>query len=219
MVKISASIVSGDLANLQATLRALEEGGADMVHFDIEDGSFVPAMNLGTRIIETARPLTRLPLDVHLMMNHPEWIIPELAAYGVNRVSVHYEASPYPRRILGLIAGHGIRAGLAFNAATALPPLQFCLPFLSFVLILTTEPEAGGWGSLLPSALARVAEGKAQPGLEGVEWAVDGGITPENAAEVCRAGTDSIVAGRSVFRDGVIQENILRLKKSCLTCV
>src|SRR5512137_200638 len=115
MVKISPSIISGDLADLRATLRALEDGGADMIHFDLEDGSFVPALGLGARIIQAARPLTGLPFDVHLMVQNPEWLIPQLAGFGANRVAVHYEACPYPRRMLGLIAGLGMQAGLAFN--------------------------------------------------------------------------------------------------------
>ncbi len=211
MVKISPSIISGDLADLRATLRALEDGGADMVHFDVEDGSFVPALGLGTRIIQAARPLTRLPFDVHLMVQNPEWLISELAGFGANRVAVHYEACPYPRRTLGLIASHGMQAGLAFNPATPLPPLEFCAPFLSFVLVLTTEPEDKAC-TFLPSVLAQVTQGRAQAGLEGVEWAVDGGVTPENARQVCRAGAQVLVAGRGVFQGGTIAENIAGLK-------
>jgi ribulose-phosphate 3-epimerase len=211
MPKISPSIVSGPLADLGATVRALEEGGADSLHLDIEDGSFVPLMGLGTKIIETIRPLTRLPLDVHLMMNNPEWLIPDLAKWGVNRVSVHYEACPYPRRTLGWIVSNGMQAGLAFNPATPLPPLQFCLPLLSFVVILTTEPEVAESSLLLP-VLGKVRAGRQQPGLEAVEWVVDGGITPENAEVVWNAGADIIVAGRSTFRGGDIKENIRKMK-------
>lgn len=211
MIKISPSIVSGSLANLEATIQALEEGGADSIHFDIEDGSFVPLMSLGTRLIETARPLTKLPFDVHLMMNNPEWIIPELARAGANRVSVHYEACPYPRRTLGWIVSHRLQAGLAFNPATPIPALQFCLPALSFVVVLTSEPEIAEC-SLLLAVLDKVSEGKRQPGLAEVEWVVDGGITPENAGKVWAAGADTIVAGRGIFRSGAIQENISKIK-------
>lgn len=212
MIKISPSIISADLADLRATLRALENGGADMIHFDLEDGSFVPALGLGARIIQAARPLTGLPFDVHLMVQNPEWLIPELAGFGANRVAVHYEACPYPRRMLGLITGLGMQAGLAFNPATPVPPLQFCRPFLSFVVVLTTEPEGKGCPSFLPSVLAQVTQGRAQAGLEGVEWAVDGGVTPENARQVCQAGAQVLVAGRGVFQGGTIAENIAGLR-------
>jgi ribulose-phosphate 3-epimerase len=212
MARISPSIVSGPLANLKATLEALAEAGADSLHFDIEDGSFVPLMGLGTRMIEEARPLTGLPFDVHLMMHNPEWILPILARAGANRVSVHYEACPYPRRTLGLIVSHGLQAGLAFNPATPIPPgLQFCRPYLSFIVVLTTEPEATDCGMLLP-VLDKIKAGKAQPGLEALEWVVDGGITPENAGQVWAAGADTIVAGRSIFRDGNLKENIRLLR-------
>ena len=211
MAKISPSIVSCSLANLEVAIRELEEAGADNIHFDIEDGSFVPAMGLGTRLIETTRALTKLPLDVHLMMNNPEWIIPELARYGADRVSVHYEACPYPRRTLGLIVSHGMQAGLAFNPATPIPPLQFCLPYLSYVVVLTSDPEIADCAMLLP-VLEKVAAGKSQPGLEGIEWVVDGGVTIENAGQVWAAGADTIVAGRGIFRDGSIRENIRKMR-------
>ena len=211
MIKISPSMVSSPLANLEATIRTLENAGADSLHFDIEDGSFVPLMGLGTRIIEAARPLTNLPFDVHLMMTNPEWIIPELARIGANRVSVHFEACPYPRRTLGWIVSHGMQAGLAFNPATPIPSLSFCLPFLSFVVVLTTEPETGACELLAP-ILEKVKAGKKQAGLEMLEWVVDGGITPENAALVWDAGADTIVAGRSIFQNDAIQANIYNIK-------
>ncbi|HHY87739.1 MAG TPA: ribulose-phosphate 3-epimerase [Chloroflexi bacterium] len=210
MVLLSPSLVSAPLTCLKETVSRLEEAGADMLHFDLEDGSFVPVMNLGTRLIEELRPLTRLPFDVHLMMVNPEWLIPELARMGVQRVSVHYEACEYPRRTLGLIAQHGMQPGLAFNPKTPLPEMGYLRPFLSFVLVLTTEPEAGHC-AYLPEVLEKVRAGRAQAGLEGVQWQVDGGITAANAAEVIRAGADILVSGRGVFH-GDIRENIRAIK-------
>jgi len=145
------------------------------------------------------------------MMEDPEWILPELSRHGVNRVSVHFEACPYPRRTLGLIAQYGMQAGLAFNPKTNLPGLDFCQPFLSFVVILTTEPEVEVC-SFLPSVLDKVRAGKAQPGLAGVEWVVDGGITIENAGEAARAGADVLVSGRGIFAGGDVLNNIQRMK-------
>lgn len=200
------------MTNLQACISELEQAGADVIHFDIEDGSFVPAMNLGVKVIQELRPLTELPFDVHLMMVNPEWLIPELARMGANWVSVHYEACPYPRRTLRLITQHGMRAGLAFNPATPIPPLDFCLPYLSFVVILTTEPETGDC-PYLPSILNKVVEGKRQPGLEAVEWVVDGGITAENIQEAVKAGAEMAVVGRGVFTSGKIKDNLSRLKQ------
>jgi ribulose-phosphate 3-epimerase len=211
MVQIAPSIVSAPLTNLQEIVAVLEDSQVDMIHFDLEDGCFVPVMNLGTRVIQDLRPLTKLPFDVHLMMLNPEWIIPDLAKHGVNRTSVHYEACPYPRRTLGIIAQYGMQAGLAFNPKTSLPPLQFCRPFLSFVVILTTEPETGE-AKYLPSVLGKIAAGKSQPGLDELEWVVDGGITAENVNEVVEAGADIVVSGRGIFQGRSVQENVRRMK-------
>jgi ribulose-phosphate 3-epimerase len=210
MVRIAPSIVSASLIHIEETVRILELAKADMIHFDIEDGCFVPMINLGTRIIQDLRPITHLPFDVHLMMLNPEWILPGLAHYGINRVAVHYEACPYPRRTLGLINQYGMKAGLAFNPKTQVPPLQHLLPFLSFVLILTTEPEAE-LCSYLPSVLEKVRIGKSQEGLSGIEWVIDGGITAENAHEAVHAGADVLVAGRGIFQNGAVLENIQRI--------
>ena len=211
MVKVAPSISSGPLVHLQETIQVLETAGADYIHFDIEDGCFVPAMNLGVKVIRELRALAALPFDVHLMMVNPEWLLPQLAEYGANRVSVHYEACEYPRRTLGLIARHNMQAGLAFNPKTPLPPLQQYLPYLSFVVILTTEPEASDC-TYLPAVLQKVRDGKAQPGLEKVEWVVDGGITSQNAREAVLAGADVLVSGRGVFGSGELAHNIRQLK-------
>ncbi len=210
-IKIAASLAAASLTDLSSVLRELEAGGDDMIHFDVEDGSFVPAMNLGTKIIRDLRPLTQLPFDVHLMVTNPEWIIPEIARSGANRVSVHAEACPYPRRVLGLIQQYHMQAGLAFNPGTAIPPCDFCMPYLDFVLVLTTEPETTRC-EFLPSILTKIAAGKKQAGLASVEWSVDGGITADNVKQVVTAGAEVIVAGRGVFVRGQIRENLQRLK-------
>jgi len=211
MIKISPSIVSASLLNLEATIHALDEAGVESIHFDIEDGSFVPTMSLGTRIIEEARPLTKLPFDVHLMMVNPEWIIPQLARIGVNRVSVHYEACPYPRRTLKWIVDHGMQAGLAFNPATPMVPIRFCLPFLTFVVILSTDPEIGNC-SFLPDVLEKLRSVRKCAGLEEIELVVDGGINVDNIQLVKASGADRIVAGRSIFLNGSIKENIQKIQ-------
>ena len=189
----------------------LEKAGADSIHFDIEDGSFVPVMTLGTRIIRDLRPLTRLPFDVHLMMVTPEWILPELVAHGVNRISVHYEACPYPRRVLRQIVSMGAQAGIAFNPATPLPDLAYLSPYLSFVVILTTEPEIPDC-PFLPKVLEKVREGRQVQGQERIEWVVDGGVTAENLSHIVEAGANTVVVGRAVFIEGKIFENMAALR-------
>jgi ribulose-phosphate 3-epimerase len=213
MIKVAPSIVSAPFTNLSQVIADLNESDADSIHFDIEDGVFVPVMNLGVKSIRELRPLTQLPFDVHLMMVHPEWIIPKMAQFGVNRLSVHYEAVEYPRRILKKISDSGMKAGLAFNPKTPLPDLRFCEPYLSFIVLLTTEPE--DWtGSYLPSVLDKMRKDKDK--YPNVSWVVDGGVSSDNIREIYAAGANGVVAGREIFKDSAIIKNIKNLKKPCL---
>jgi ribulose-phosphate 3-epimerase len=211
-VRISPSLAAAPLDRLGQVVIELETAGANYIHFDIEDGSFVPMMTLGTKMISDLRRITRLPFDVHLMMVNPEWILPEVVRFGANRVAVHYEACPYPRRVLRQIVSLGAIAGLAFNPATPVPDLAYLLPYLSFIVILTTEPEIPDC-PFLPEVLEKVRDGKQAKGLESIEWVVDGGLNTENLAQVIAAGTDTVVIGRSVFKDGKIRENMTALRK------
>jgi len=203
----------GYLADL---LQDLEAAGADIIHFDLEDGTFVPMMTLGTRIIGDLRAFTHLPFDVHLMIHNPEWIIPQVIALGADRVSVHYEACPYPHRTLRLIRQHGARAGLAFNPKTPLCDLRYLQPYLDFVLILTSEPEYPD-ADFLPEVLDKVREGRRILANTAVDWGVDGGITPENVSLAVAAGANIIVSGRGVFHGGTISENIAALRTAAGT--
>jgi ribulose-phosphate 3-epimerase len=210
-VRVSPSLASAPLDRLGQVILELETAGADSIHFDVEDGSFVPVMTLGTKIIPDLRKLTALPFDVHLMMVNPEWILPDLIRSGANRVSVHYEACRYPRRVLRRTTALGAQAGLAFNPATPLPDLAYLLPYLSFIVILTTEPEIPD-SPFLPEVLQKVRNGKQAQGLEGIEWIVEGGVSQENLAEIIQSGVDTVVAGRAVFKDGKIAENMAALR-------
>jgi len=210
--KLSPSLASASQLDLRNVVNELVEAGVDYIHFDIEDGSFVPLMTLGTKIISDLRPLTDIPFDVHLMMHNPEWLIPDLIEKGANRISVHFEACPYPRRVLRQIVGGGAAAGLAFNPVTPLPDLEYLVPYLSFLVILTTEPE-GPDCPYLPAVLDKVRKGKENPYLAGLEWVVDGGVGPENIQEVIQAGADTVVMGRSAFRVKDINKNISALRE------
>lgn len=210
-VRISPSLASAPLDRLGQVIAELEAAGADYIHFDIEDGSFVPVMTLGSKMISDLRKLTSLPFDVHLMMVNPEWILPDLIRTGANRVSVHYEACLYPRRVLRQIVAHGAQAGLAFNPATAVPDLAYLLPYLSFVVVLTTEPEVPD-SPFLPEVLDKVREGRQAQGLEGIEWVVDGGVSAHNLSRIVQAGAHTVVVGRTVFKNGKIAENMSALR-------
>lgn len=210
-IKISASLAAAPLDRLGEVVQALTAAQVDYLHFDIEDGVFVPVMTLGTKLIADLRPLTPLPFDVHLMMVNPEWLIPDLVRMGANRISVHYEACPYPRRTLRNIVEAGAQAGIALNPATPLPDLAYLRPYLDFVLILTSEPE-GPDCPFLPEMVEKVRRGKHQPRLEGVEWVVDGGINAQNLPQVVAAGADTLVIGRALFKDSAIADNLRRLR-------
>lgn len=210
-LRIAPSLASAPTPHLSRVIADLETAGADYIHFDVEDGSFTPVMTLGTKIIADLRPLTRLPFDVHLMMVNPEWILPDLAAYGANRISVHYEACPYPRRVLRQIVSLGAQAGLAFNPATPIPDLSYLAPYLSFIVVLTTEPEMSDC-PFLPEVLEKVREGKQAAGQGRCEWVVDGGVDAENISQIRRAAADTVVVGRAVFKDGKIAENMAALR-------
>ena len=210
-VRISPSLAAAPLDRLGQVVVELETAGADYIHFDIEDGSFVPVMTLGTKMISDLRRITRLPFDVHLMMVNPELILADIIQFGANRLSVHYETCPYPRRVLRQIVSLGAKAGIAFNPATPIPDLTYLLPYLSFVVVLTTEPEFADC-PFLPEVLEKVREGKQAEGLESIEWVVDGGLNIENLSQVVAAGADTVVIGRAVFKDGKIRENMAALR-------
>ncbi len=210
-MRFAPSLAAAPLDRLGEVVRTLDQAGADYVHFDVEDGVFVPVMTLGTKLLADLRPLTSLPFDVHLMMVNPEWIIPHLVRDGANRISVHYEACPYPRRTLRSIHEAGAAAGIALNPTTPLPDLSFLLPYLRFVVLLTTEPEPGH-PAFLPSVLEKLRRGKAAPDLGSLEWVVDGGINLDNIGVVAEAGADTVVVGRAVFASDDPTSSLSRLR-------
>jgi ribulose-phosphate 3-epimerase len=210
-MRLYPSLAAAPQAALGETVHRLEQAGVDALHFDLEDGSFVPVMTLGAKIISDLRPLSRLPFDVHLMMVSPEWIVPELARAGANRLSVHYEACLYPRRVLRAIHDLGVEAGLAFNPATPVPDLAYLKPYLRFVLLLTSEPELPS-PVYLPQVLEKVRQNKGRPGYEDLEWVVDGGLDASNLGKAAAAGADAAVIGRAFFDGDDLKENAVRLR-------
>lgn len=214
-VRLSASLAAAPLGHLAQTLRELELGGADFLHIDLEDGHFIPSLALGTRLLEEAHALTQLPLDVHLLVADPEWLIPEMARLGAAAIAVHYEACAYPRRTLRQIKELGLQAGLALNARTPVPDLHYLLPLLDFVNVQSTELELPDM-PFLPetlekvTALASLAAGhKPELGI-----CVDGGLNLESLPQAVAAGADLLVIGRSVFQGGTIGENLARLRQA-----
>ncbi len=177
--RIAPSLASAPLDRLGEVVSELEQARVDYVHFDIEDGSFTPVMTLGTKFIKDLRPLTQIPFDVHLMMVEPEWLLPDLKSYGADRVAVHLEACPYPRRTLRKIAALDMAPGLALNPATPLPDLSYLQPYLKYIILLSTEPEVPDC-PFIPEVLDKIKIGVEQYGLDELEWVVDGGVSIDN---------------------------------------
>ena len=170
-------------------------------------------MRLGLKIIQDLRAITTLPFDVHLMMVDPEWVIPVLARIGIELLSVHYEATEYPRRTLGIIHDAGIKAGLAFNPKTEVPDLSIYFPYLYFVNILTTEPEVKDC-AYLPHVLEKVICIKKNENMKNLICEVDGGFTPDTINDAIAVGADIVVSGRGVFLNGDLEKNIRMLKSA-----
>ena len=209
--QIAPSIVSAPLLGLKTELDDLKSSGIDLLHIDIEDGHFVPVMNLGTRIIEALKDQGFF-LDVHLMVDNPELMIPQVARLGADSVTIHYEASPYPRRYLHRIRQLGLQTGLAFNPKTPLADLDFVTDLLDCVNILTTEPEDPDC-PFIPAMIEKIKTARAWADrvYPTIQVVADGAISRDNIASVVEAGATRLVVGRSIFGNHSIGENIAAL--------
>ena len=201
-VKIAPSILSADFARLGDVVRETELAGADSIHVDVMDGRFVPNLTIGPMVVDAIRPHTGLPLDVHLMIVEPERLIPDFVSAGADHVTVHQEAATHLHRVVHRIRELGATAGVSLNPATPETTLAEILPDLDLVLAMTVNPGFGGQ-SLITGALPKVERLRAMIDARGLatELEVDGGVKPENAAQVAAAGASIIVAGSAVYND------------------
>ncbi len=206
MVKIAASILAADFAGLGEAVRAAEAGGADYVHIDVMDGHFVPNMTVGPVVVAAVRQVTRLPLDVHLMIEAPERYLPEFAEAGANILTVHVETCPHLHRTIQHIEELGVKPGVTLNPATPIEMLWEILPFVRQVLVMTVNPGYGGqeYIETMTDKIARLAAMLRERGLN-TDIEVDGGIDTSTARTVVQAGATVLVAGTAVFRhpDGI----------------
>ena len=195
---IEPSIMCADAGHLADEIRRLEALGVHALHIDIMDAHFVPNMPLGLGMIEQIRPLTSLPFDAHLMVDDPAFFIPLLAKIGVEYVSVHVETMPHADRVLAMIRDHGMKAGLAFSPGTPLDSLDYLVPRLDFVLIMTVNPGFAGQ-KLVPTTLKKIADCRARLDALGanIPIQIDGNVSFENIPAMVAAGGDWLIAGTS----------------------
>jgi ribulose-phosphate 3-epimerase len=200
--RLAPSILAADFARLGEQIAAAEAAGADAIHVDVMDGHFVPNLGIGLPVLAAARRSTRLPLDVHLMIDKPERYLDAFVAAGADWLTVHVEGAAHLHRTLGRIRELGARAGVTLNPATPAAALEEALPLVDLVLVMTVNPGFGGQ-HFIDRQLGKIAALRAALDAGGYEvtLSADGGIGPGNVARVVAAGADQIVAGSAVFNE------------------
>jgi len=201
MIKLAPSILSADFARLGEQIGEAVRAGADYIHVDVMDGHFVPNITIGAPVVASVRRVTTLPLDVHLMIEHPERYISQFAEAGADIITVHVEASPHLHATIRLIKELGARAGVSLNPPTPLGVVEEFLPHVDLVLVMSVNPGFGGQ-YFIPDTLPRIVsvrrilnDRKLHAELE-----VDGGINTDNAPDIVEAGANVLVAGSSIFK-------------------
>jgi ribulose-phosphate 3-epimerase len=200
MVEIVPSILSADFARLGEDISRVEKGGAKLLHVDVMDGHFVPNLTLGPPVVKSIRKITKMTLDVHLMISNPDQFVPVFIEAGADQVSVHQEVCPHLDRTLRMIQAEGALAGVVLNPSTPVSTLDDVLDFVDFVLVMSVNPGFGGQ-KFIPNALNKVRQLDQRRRERGLQYSIeiDGGISLDNVTEVVQAGCDWLVAGAAVF--------------------
>jgi ribulose-phosphate 3-epimerase len=214
LVEIAPSILAADFACLGEGIRAVEKGGATLLHVDVMDGHFVPNISIGVPVVASLRKATQLPLDVHLMIENPEQYIPLFAEAGADMISVHQEATPHLDRALCMVREHGCKPGAVINPATPVSMLSEVLGSLDHVLVMSVNPGFGGQ-KFIHNALEKIRQLKLTRERYnlGFRIEVDGGVGPDNVAELVRAGAEILVAGTSIFHTPDPAEAVRAMKQ------
>jgi ribulose-phosphate 3-epimerase len=213
-IEIAPSILASNFAKLGDEVRAVEEGGADVIHVDVMDGRFVPNISIGIPVVVSLRKATRLPLDVHLMIEQPEAYIAEFVRAGADRVLIHEEATVHLDRALAMIREHGAQAGAAINPATPVAMLTEVLDKVDTVLVMSVNPGFGGQ-KFIPGAIEKIRQLNQLRTRYNATFRieVDGGVDLENTAALAQAGANTFVAGTSIFHTADPAAATRQLKK------
>ncbi len=215
-VRIAPSILSADFTRLGEDIKLAEAGGADWIHVDVMDGHFVPNITIGVPVVRSIRPITKLPLDVHLMIERPDDYIEAFAKAGADYITVHAEAATHLQRTLSHIRSIGKKAGVALNPATPESVLEYVLADIDLVLVMTVNPGFGGqkFISEVVPKITRIRKMFDDAGFKDALISVDGGINDDTAAKVTKAGANVLVAGSSVYGAPSVEGAIKSLKES-----
>lgn len=215
MVKIAPSILSANFSKLADEIKDVEKAGADYIHIDVMDGHFVPNITMGPLVVEAIRPITKLPLDVHLMIENPDQFIESFVKAGADYITVHVEACKHLHRTIQYIRSFGVKAGVVLNPATPVEMIKHVLKDIDMVLLMTVNPGFGGQRfikSVLPK-IKQVKELIDQEGLN-IEIEVDGGINPETAKLCTDAGANVLVAGSAIYNHEDRKKAINEIRKT-----
>lgn len=200
MIKIAPSILSADFSKLGEEILAVEKGGADYIHIDVMDGHFVPNITIGPLIVEAIRPITKLTLDVHLMIENPDQYIEAFVKAGADFITVHVETCRHLHRTIQSIKSFGIKAGVVLNPATPVETIQHIIDDIDMVLLMSVNPGFGGQ-TFIPEVLSKIKKLKQIIDTKGldVDIEIDGGVNPETAKLCKDAGANVLVAGSAVY--------------------